>query len=173
MIGEWLSNTIRATHANELQRQLDFEDSLSWAILIRLLMALLQASWVHVYLSYPFFEGPSLWRRRRCGCCHWWQSRAASSKKRPSTTLRDGSDNPAQEVLHMVGLEPIISARGKKWVHNPGRCSAIRPTANAGFFDISCRSIKLINLWQHQMLASHWLMTYLLLPSFSPGCAWP
>ena len=33
------------------------------------LMAVLQASWVHVYLSFPFILGWSLIEAMACGCC--------------------------------------------------------------------------------------------------------
>ena len=32
-------------------------------------MAVLQASWVHVYLSFPFILGWSLIEAMACGCC--------------------------------------------------------------------------------------------------------
>jgi glycosyltransferase involved in cell wall biosynthesis len=54
----------------ELQGQLDLERiHFLGRVPHPVLIALLQASWVHVYLSYPFILGWSLLEAMACGCC--------------------------------------------------------------------------------------------------------
>lgn len=61
---------LREVMLNELQGQLDLERI---HFLGRIphpnLISMMQASWVHVYLSYPFILGWSLLEAMSCGCC--------------------------------------------------------------------------------------------------------
>ena len=53
-----------------MQGQLDFERIYFLGrIPYPQLIAILQASWVHIYLSYPFVLGWSLLEAMSCGCC--------------------------------------------------------------------------------------------------------
>ena len=71
------------------------------------LIALLQASWVHVYLSYPFILGWSLLEAMACGCC------VVGSRGMPvAEVIQDGiegllvpmdqPDKLASRVLHLL-----------------------------------------------------------------------
>jgi len=62
------------------------------------LIALLQASWVHVYLSYPFILGWSLLEAMACGCC-----------------IVGSEGMPVGEVIHN-GVEGLLVP-----MNNPGR----------------------------------------------------
>ena len=58
------------------------------------LIALLQASWVHVYLSYPFILGWSLLEAMACGCC-----------------IVGSEAMPVEEVIHN-GVEGVLVPMG-------------------------------------------------------------
>ena len=61
---------LRERMLQELQGQLDLERiHFLGRVPHPVLIALLQASWVHVYLSYPFILGWSLLEAMACGCC--------------------------------------------------------------------------------------------------------
>ena len=61
---------LRQRMIQELSGQLDMERvHFLGRVPHPVLMALLQASWVHVYLSYPFVLGWSLLEAMACGCC--------------------------------------------------------------------------------------------------------
>ena len=61
---------LRQRMLEELNGQLDLERiHFLGRVPHPMLMALLQASWVHVYLSYPFVLGWSLLEAMACGCC--------------------------------------------------------------------------------------------------------
>ena len=61
---------LRQRMLQELNGQLDLERiHFLGRVPHPMLMALLQASWVHVYLSYPFVLGWSLLEAMACGCC--------------------------------------------------------------------------------------------------------
>jgi glycosyltransferase involved in cell wall biosynthesis len=81
------------------------------------LIALLQASWVHVYLSYPFVLGWSLLEAMACGC-----ALVASEGMPVAEVIRDGHegllvplDAPvplAERVLTLLGDAPLRSRLG-------------------------------------------------------------
>jgi glycosyltransferase involved in cell wall biosynthesis len=61
---------LRQAMLEELEGQLDLERlHFLGRVPHAQLMALLQASWVHVYLSYPFVLGWSALEAMACGCC--------------------------------------------------------------------------------------------------------
>ena len=79
------------------------------------LMAVLQASWVHVYLSFPFILGWSLIEAMACGCC------IVGSQGMPvAEVIQDGVEgiltpmnSPellAEKVLQLL-VEPEVRAR--------------------------------------------------------------
>ena len=79
------------------------------------LMAVLQASWVHVYLSFPFILGWSLIEAMACGCC------IVGSQGMPvSEVIQDGVEgiltpmnSPellAEKVLQLL-VKPEVRAR--------------------------------------------------------------
>ena len=68
--GEPDGQPLKQQMLEELQGQLDLERiHFLGRIPYPVLLALLQASWVHVYLSYPFIMGWSLLEAMACGCC--------------------------------------------------------------------------------------------------------
>ena len=82
------------------------------------LMAVLQASWVHVYLSFPFILGWSLIEAMACGCC------IVGSQGMPvSEVIQDGvegmlipinaPDFLAEKVLHLLANPEARARFGK------------------------------------------------------------
>jgi glycosyltransferase involved in cell wall biosynthesis len=68
--GEPAGQPLKQQMLEELAGQLDLERiHFLGRIPYPVLLALLQASWVHVYLSYPFILGWSLLEAMACGCC--------------------------------------------------------------------------------------------------------
>ena len=68
--GEADGRPLKELMLEELHGQLDLERiHFLGRIPYASLLALLQASWVHVYLSYPFIMGWSLLEAMACGCC--------------------------------------------------------------------------------------------------------
>ena len=81
----------REVMLEELQGQLDLERiHFLGRIPHSSLIGLLQASWVHVYLSYPFILGWSLLEAMACGCC-----------------IVGSRGMPVQEVIH-DGVEGVL-----------------------------------------------------------------
>lgn len=68
--GDAATSPLRQRMLEELQGQLDLERiHFLGRVPHPALIAILQASWVHVYLSYPFIMGWSLLEAMACGCC--------------------------------------------------------------------------------------------------------
>ncbi|WP_390129774.1 glycosyltransferase [Synechococcus sp. HIMB2401] len=68
--GERHAAPLRQRMLEELSGQLDIDRiHFLGRVPHPVLMALLQTSWVHVYLSYPFVLGWSLLEAMACGCC--------------------------------------------------------------------------------------------------------
>lgn len=68
--GDATAPPLRQRMLEELQGQLDLERiHFLGRVPHPALIAILQASWVHVYLSYPFIMGWSLLEAMACGCC--------------------------------------------------------------------------------------------------------
>ena len=83
--------SIKELMLEELQGQLDLERiHFLGRIPHPSLIALLQLSWVHVYLSYPFILGWSLLEAMACGCC-----------------IVGSQGMPVEEVIHN-GVEGIL-----------------------------------------------------------------
>ena len=74
------------------------------------LMAVLQASWVHVYLSYPFILGWSLIEAMACGCC------IVGSEGMPvSEVIQDGVEG----VLVPMNAPKLLAERILQLLANP------------------------------------------------------
>jgi len=68
--GEVDGRSLREVMLEELDGQLDIERlHFLGRIPYQALIAILQASWVHVYLTYPYILGWSLLEAMACGCC--------------------------------------------------------------------------------------------------------
>lgn len=107
---------LRQAMLEELEGQLDLERlHFLGRVPHAQLMALLQASWVHVYLSYPFVLGWSALEAMACGCCI-----AGSTGMPVEEVIQDGvngllvpMDDPqrlAQRVLALLDA-PELRAR--------------------------------------------------------------
>ena len=73
-------------------------------------MAVLQASWVHVYLSYPFILGWSLIEAMACGCC------IVGSEGMPvSEVIQDGVEG----VLVPMNAPKLLAERILQLLANP------------------------------------------------------
>ena len=112
------SKPLRQQLLEELEGQLDLERiHFLGRIPHPQLIALLQASWVHVYLSYPFVLGWSLLEAMACGCC------IVGSEGMPvQEVIRDGDqgllvpmdapDQLAERVLTALADPPLRQRLG-------------------------------------------------------------
>ena len=74
------------------------------------LMAVLQASWIHIYLSYPFIMGWSLIEAMACGCC------IVGSEGMPvSEVIQDGVEG----ILLPINSPDILSNQVLKLLREP------------------------------------------------------
>ena len=106
--GEGGSMSLRERLLKELEGRLDLDRiHFLGRIPHPQLMAVLQASWVHVYLSFPFILGWSLIEAMACGCC------IVGSQGMPvAEVIQDGVDGVlipmnspeilAEKVLHLL-----------------------------------------------------------------------
>ena len=102
---------IRDFMLNELHGQLDLERiHFLGRIPHPYLISMLQASWVHVYLSYPFILGWSLLEAMACGCC------IVGSRGMPvEEVIQDGVNG----VLVPVDDHHLLAKRVLKLLNNP------------------------------------------------------
>ena len=74
------------------------------------LMAVLQASWVHVYLSFPFILGWSLIEAMACGCCI-----VGSDGMPVSEVIQDGTEG----ILIPMNAPDLLSEKVLQLLGNP------------------------------------------------------
>ena len=117
--GDGGSISLRETMLKELEGKLDLNRiHFLGRIPHPQLMAVLQASWVHVYLSFPFILGWSLIEAMACGCC------IVGSQGMPvSEVIQDGVEGVlvpmnapefmAQKILELLSNPSVRARLGK------------------------------------------------------------
>ena len=109
--GEGGSTSLRECMLKELDGRLDLDRiHFLGRIPHPQLMAVLQASWVHVYLSFPFILGWSLIEAMACGCC------IVGSRGMPvSEVIQDGVEG----ILTPMNSPELLAEKVLQLLANP------------------------------------------------------